>query len=90
LPPGTAGPQTAYRQEALFSIACKMPLTAVAVYGLEVPAGDVLIPAAPEFPATVSFPQFVSADICIDMLCLLVIVRKLASCDPAALPPMSA
>lgn len=30
----------------------------VALYGLEVPCGDVLIPAVPDFPATVSFCQF--------------------------------
>lgn len=28
----------------------------VAVYGLEVPAGDMPIPAVPDFPATVSIP----------------------------------
>src|SRR5271169_409390 len=27
----------------------------VALYGLEVPAGDIIIPAVPDFPATVSF-----------------------------------
>jgi hypothetical protein len=27
----------------------------VALYGLEVPAGEIMIPAASEFPATVSF-----------------------------------
>ncbi len=27
----------------------------VAVYGLEVPAGDVIVPAVPDFPATVSY-----------------------------------
>jgi hypothetical protein len=27
----------------------------VALYGLEVPCGDVLIPAVPDFPATVSY-----------------------------------
>ena len=31
-----------------------MPLLPVAMYGLEVPAGDILIPAVPDFPATVS------------------------------------
>lgn len=29
------------------------PLLPVAVYGLEVPAGEVLVPAEIEFPATV-------------------------------------
>ncbi|KAF7901244.1 hypothetical protein EAF00_003465 [Botryotinia globosa] len=29
-----------------------MPLLPVAMYGLEVPAGDILIPAVPDFPAT--------------------------------------
>ncbi|KAM3077126.1 peptidylprolyl isomerase fpr3 [Clarireedia jacksonii] len=29
-----------------------MPLLPVAMYGLEVPAGDVLVPAVPDFPAT--------------------------------------
>ncbi|KAA8574025.1 hypothetical protein MFRU_001g01460 [Monilinia fructicola] len=29
-----------------------MPLLPVAMYGLEVPAGDVIIPAVPDFPAT--------------------------------------
>lgn len=31
-----------------------MPLLPVAVYGLEVPAGEMLVPALAEFPATVS------------------------------------
>ena len=29
-------------------------LDSVALYGLEVPCGDVLVPAVPDFPATVS------------------------------------
>jgi len=28
--------------------------TTVALYGLEVPCGDIIIPAVPDFPATVS------------------------------------
>lgn len=31
-----------------------MPMLPVALYGLEVPPGDILIPAAADFPATVS------------------------------------
>lgn len=32
-----------------------MTLSAVAFYGLEVPAGDIVIPATPDFPATVRY-----------------------------------
>lgn len=31
-----------------------MPLIPVAMYGLEVPCGDILVPAVSDFPATVS------------------------------------
>lgn len=36
------------------------PLLPVALYGLEVPPGDIMIPAAVDFPATVSIsaPQW--------------------------------
>lgn len=33
----------------------------VALYGLEVPAGEIMIPAANEFPATVSFTTVFSS-----------------------------
>jgi FK506-binding nuclear protein len=34
---------------------CHLTRDVVALYGLEVPCGDVLIPAVPDFPATVSY-----------------------------------
>ena len=38
----------------LFCHPAMTSLLPVAVYGLEVPSGDVIIPAVPDFPATVS------------------------------------
>ncbi|KAF6836876.1 FK506-binding protein 4 [Colletotrichum plurivorum] len=66
-----------------------MPSLPVALYGLEIPPGEVLIPAAPDFPASLE-PQFATGAILLSHLQRLIVSSQfritMAAIDPTEAP----